>query len=219
MTISSFLENVIKIVDRYGFLFIEGTLITIVLSLVTVVFGVIVAVVILLMKKSGIKVLSTIAQTYIEIIRGVPLLLLLYVIYVLSPNSWPPFLSIVVALIINSGAYVSEIIRAGIEAVDKGQYEACRSLGLSKFQAMKQVIMPQAIKKILPALGNEFVMLIKETSLASVFFVGDLMTIVVNIRSITYLAIEPLFVSAIIYFTLTFSASKLIKHFEMKMEA
>ncbi len=213
------LENIIKIISRYWLLFLEGTWITISLSILTVLFGTILGVIVLLLRKNDFKPVKLIAGAYVEIIRGVPLLLLLWIIYLIAPKSWPSYLSVVVALIINSGAYVSEIIRAGVEGIDKGQYEAARSLGLSKFQAMKKVVFPQAIKKISPALGNEFVMLIKETSLASVFFIGDLMTIKNTITSLTYLSLEPYIVIAFIYFGLTFSVTKLITFFERRMEA
>ncbi|MFI3252593.1 MAG: ABC transporter substrate-binding protein/permease [bacterium] len=214
-----FIVRVFQIVGRYGSYFLEGAGITVALSILTVIFGTILGVGLLALKKNNIKPLRVIGTTYIEVVRGVPLLLQLWVIYIIVPNSWSPFLSVCVALILNSGAYVSEIIRAGIEGIDKGQYEACRSLGLSKIQAMKKVVLPQAIKKISPALGNEFVMLIKETSLASVFFVGDLMTIKNTITSLTYLTLEPFIVIAIVYFVLTFSATKGIKYLESKMEA
>ncbi|MFI3329012.1 MAG: amino acid ABC transporter permease [bacterium] len=213
------LENIIKIVSRYWLLFLEGTWVTISLSVLTVLFGTILGLIVLLFRKSDVKPLKFIFGAYVELIRGIPLLLLLWLIYLTAPKSWPPYLSVVVALIINSGAYVSEIIRAGIEGIDKGQYEAARSLGLSKFQTMKKIIFPQAIKKISPALGNEFVMLIKETSLASVFFIGDLMTIKNNITSLTYLSLEPYIVIAVIYFGLTFSVTKLISFAEKRMEA
>ena len=137
----------------------------------------------------------------------------------ISPATWPAYISVSIALFLNSGAYVAEIIRAGLGAVDKGQYEACRTLGLSKVQAMKKVIIPQALKKIFPALGNEFVALIKETSLASVFFIGDLMTVKNQITSLTYLSIEPFIIVGIIYFALTFGTTKLIKYFENRMVA
>ncbi len=216
---SNFFVRIFQIAGRYATYFLEGAGITIALSILTVIFGTILGVGLLALKKNGLKPMRAIGSAYIEVVRGVPLLLQLWVIYIIVPTSWPPFLSVCVALILNSGAYVSEIIRAGIEGVDKGQYEACRSLGLSKIQAMKKVILPQAIKKISPALGNEFVMLIKETSLASVFFVGDLMTIKNTITSLTYLTLEPFIVIAIVYFVLTFSATKGIKYLESKMEA
>ena len=114
---------------------------------------------------------------------------------------------------------MSEVIRSGIEAVDKGQTEAARSLGLSKRQTMLKIVLPQAVRYILPALGNEFIMMIKETSLASVFFVGDLMTQFQTISGATFLTMEPLIIIGIIYFVLTFSLSKGVAVLERRMKA
>ena len=113
---------------------------------------------------------------------------------------------------------MSEVIRSGIQAVDKGQTEAARSLGLNKTQTMIKVVLPQAVKNILPALGNEFIMIIKETSLASTFFVGDLMTSYLTVRGATFLAIESLFIVGVIYFVLTFALSKLVGIYENKLK-
>ena len=117
------------------------------------------------------------------------------------------YASIAVALVINSSAYVSEVFRSGIQAVDRGQSEAARSLGLNKAQTMIHVVLPQAVRNILPALGNEFVTMIKETSLASTFFIGDLMT-----------SFECLLIVGVIYFVLTFSLSKLIGLYERTLK-
>ena len=126
---------------------------------------------------------------------------------------------IIVALVINSSSYVAEVIRAGIQAVDKGQMEAAKSLGLSNKNAMRYVILPQAVKNILPALGNEFVVMVKETSLASVFFVGELMTSYKTVQSTTFLAIPSLTIVGIIYFILNFILTKILKVVERRLQA
>ena len=125
--------------------------------------------------------------------------------------------SVIIALIINSSAYVSEIIRGGILSVDKGQWEAAKSLGMSNHNMMLKIIFPQAIKNILPSLGNEFVMMVKETSLASTFYVGELMSVNNVLKATTYRAIEPLVIVGFIYFVVTYSLSKLIKYMERRM--
>ena len=125
--------------------------------------------------------------------------------------------SVISALVINSSAYVAEIIRSGIQSVDKGQREAAKSLGMSNVHMMTKIIIPQAIKNILPALGNEFVMMIKETSLASTFYIGELMTVNSVIKSATYKSIEPLVIVGLIYFIVTYTLSKLIKFMEGKL--
>ena len=158
-----------------------------------------------------------------EIVRGTPILLQLYVGYFLVPKILPfdvtEFTSVAVALCINSGCYVSEIFRSGIQAVDKGQTEAARSLGLHSPQTMFRIILPQAIKNILPALGNEFITIIKETSLASTFFVGELMTACLKVRGNTFLAMECMMIVGVIYFVLTFLLSKLLSAFERRLKA
>jgi His/Glu/Gln/Arg/opine family amino acid ABC transporter permease subunit len=216
--LSIIFENIIKVIERYWPLFLTGLGYTLLLSLVTVIFGAILGLFVAIMKMSKvtmfkIKPLSFLASLYIEIIRGTPLLLQLYFFYFLLPMLIPAlelnkFVCIAVALVFNSSGYVAEIIRAGIEAVDKGQTEAARSLGLNSGQTMKKIIIPQAVKNILPALVNEFVMVIKETSLASTFFVGDLMTQYKVVSGALYLVIEPLIIIGIIYLIVTYSLSK-----------
>jgi len=135
----------------------------------------------------------------------------------LTNGNMPMIVSVIIALVINSSAYVAEIIRSGIQSVDKGQREAAKSLGMSNVHMMTKIIIPQAIKNILPALGNEFVMMIKETSLASTFYIGELMTVNSVIKSATYKSIEPLVIVGLIYFIVTYSLSKLIKYMEGKL--
>ena len=150
------------------------------------------------------------------------LLLQLYIFYFVLPELLPflelsPFMWVAIAMCVNSSAYVSEVIRSGIQAVDKGQTEAARSLGMSEGQTMLRIILPQAVRNILPALGNEFIMMLKETSLASTFFLYDLMTVCNVIKGATYLTLEPMTIVAVIYLCMTFPLSKLVGWFEKKM--
>mgnify|MGYP003397659029 FL=1 len=202
---------------------IKGLSITISLSIIAVFFGAILGALLALGKMSRFKLLRGIITAFIEVIRGTPILLQLYLFYFILPMALPAlnietYPSIAIALVVNSSAYVSEVIRSGIQAVDKGQTEAARSLGLNKTQTMLKVVLPQAVKNILPALGNEFIMIIKETSLASTFFVGDLMTSYLTVRGATFLAIESLFIVGVIYFVLTFALSKLVGVYENKLK-
>lgn len=219
MLVSNIFTNVYKILVKYFPLLIKGLGMTLLLSLLTVVFGAIVGFLISLLTMSKNKVLKFIGNAYVEVIRGVPLLLQLFVIYLAMPNTVSKFFSATLALIINSGAYVAEIFRAGIQAVDKGQEEAARSLGLNRMQTMYKIILPQAIKNILPAIGNEYVTVIKETSLASSFYLGELMTAQHLIGADTYLYLEAYIAVAIFYFISTFSLSKLIKLVERRLNA
>jgi len=214
-------DNIVKILTKYWDKFlIDGVGYTLLLSAITVFFGAILATLLAGMKMSRIAPLRWLSTAYIEIIRGTPMQL--YFFYFALPQLIPAlnkqkFLCIAIALVCNSAAYVSEVIRSGIKSVDAGQSEAARSLGLSKAQCLWHVVMPQALKTILPALGNEFIMIIKDTSLASTFFIGDLMTQYLLVKGATYLPIEPLVIVGVIYFLLTFILSKLFGHFERKM--
>ena len=224
MTFTTVLQNIIKILSRYWDVFlIKGVSVTLALSVITVFFGAIIGSLLAIVKMSRLRVLRGLVTAFVEVIRGTPLLLQLYIGYFIVPLMVPAlelgtFASISVALVINSAAYVSEVIGSGIQAVDPGQNEAARSLGLNKTQAMTKVILPQAVKNILPALGNEFVTIIKETSLASTFFVGDLMTSYLVVKGQTYLAFESLIIVGVLYFVLTFVLSKLVGAYERRLK-
>ena len=216
------LENIITVVERYWSLFLSGLGYTLLLALITVVCGTILGSLIALMRMARFRPLSVVATAFIEVIRGTPLLLQLYVFYFLVPKIMPfeigEFTSVSMALVINSTAYVAEIIRAGILAVDRGQTEAARSLGMDSRQTMVRIVMPQAVKNILPALCNEFVAVVKETSLASTFFVGDLMTVFRRINASIFMTLEPLIVVGIIYFVVTFTMSKAVGVLERRLK-
>ena len=221
------IDNIVKVWTNYSHLFMQGLGVTIALSIVTVIMGSIFGFLLMLLRRSRFNIfrfrpLNFIAAAYIEIIRGTPMLLQLYFFYFLLPEM-VPFLDLskltccLVAMCVNSAAYVSEVFRSGIEAVDKGQTEAARSLGLSSRQTMIHVVLPQAVKNVLPALCNEFIMMIKDTSLASTFFVGELMSVYRTVSGILFLTIEPLIIVGIIYFIVTFVLSKCVRLLEMKL--
>ncbi len=228
MYLITMFEDMGKIFIKYWDLFlIEGLSKTILLSIMTVLFGTIFGAILALIKISKIKPLKWIVNTMVEIIRGTPMLLQLLTSTFLIPVIIPAMnkmnnktiLCISITLILNSAAYVSEIIRSGIEAVDKGQTEAARSLGLNGTTTMMQVVLPQAIKNILPALGNEFITIIKETSLASTFYVGELMTTYSILVGVTHNPLPILMIIGIIYFVLNFILSKALGVFERRMKA
>jgi len=220
----TFFTNIAKILAEHWKLFlITGVSKTLELAAITVFFGAILGVLLCLGRMSKFKPLSWLLTAIVEIVRGTPMLLQLYVGYFLVPQLLPfkvsDFLSVAIALCINSGCYQSEIFRSGIQAVDKGQTEAARSLGLSHKQTMTKIILPQAVKNILPALGNEFIMIVKDTALASTFFVGDIMTSTAIVRGKTFLALECLTIAGIIYFVLSFILSKAVGAFERRLKA
>ena len=221
---TAFFAIIIKILEKYWHVFlVTGVSYTLILAVITVLFGSAIGLVIYFARRSKIKPLSWIAVAFVEVIRGTPMLLQLYVGVFLVPKiigfNVSDFISVAVALALNSAAYVSEVFRSGIEAVDRGQMEAARTLGLSYGQAMKKVVFPQAVKNILPALGNEFIMIVKDTSLASTFFVGDIMTSYLKVRGNTFLTFECLTIVAVIYFVLTFILSKLLGTAEKRLKA
>jgi His/Glu/Gln/Arg/opine family amino acid ABC transporter permease subunit len=201
------LETIINLWNKYNYVYIDGLIGTLWLAAITVFIATILGTIIAIMKLSKIKVLDVITTMYIEILRGTPILLQLYFFWLLLPKMVPFNLSdtacIVIALIVNASSYVAEVIRAGIQAVDKGQTEAAKSLGLSNWNTMRKIILPQAVKNILPALGNEYITMVKQTSLASVFFVQELMTSYKTVQSATFLAIPSLIIVGIIYFVVT----------------
>ena len=226
MTIYEILEQMWKYFVKYfigaGLLW-SGIGYTLLLSAIAVVAGTILGALMAIGKRSRFKALGWFITAVVEVLRGTPALLQLYLAYFVVPmllNSpgLSPFTCVALALSLNSAAYVSEIIRSGIEAVDKGQTEAARALGLTSRTAMVKIVLPQAVKNILPALGNEFITVIKETSLASTFFVGELMTTYKTINGVTHSTIPVLLDIGIFYFVLTFSLSKLLGVFERRMK-
>lgn len=207
--------------SKYGAFFITGLKSTILISIIGVVIGAILGSFFALMKISTIRPLRWIASTYIEFLRGTPLLVQVFLVFfgTTAVLGWDlsAFVCGAIALVINSSAYIAEIIRAGINAVDKGQMEAARSLGLSYGQTMKTVIMPQAIKNILPALGNEFVTVIKESSIVSVIGVSEVMFNAQVVQGASFDPFTPLLIAAVIYFILTFTLSRLMSFIEGRM--
>lgn len=215
---------------KYIDLFLQGLVCTISLSFFTVILGFILGLLLASMRLSKIKPLKYVATAYVEVFRATPMLVQLFLIYyvVLADVSLPTwkmfgfirferFIPGVIALSLNSGAYLSEIIRSGIQSVEQGQTEAARSLGLTSWQNMRYIILPQAIKNILPAIANEFVTIIKESSICWTIGVQEIMFAVNSVKTATYSMGEPLVIAACIYFCLTFPTSKIIQHFERKM--
>ncbi len=215
------MQKIIRLWNMYYMTFWKGVWGTLWLSALTVFFGTMLGMLIALMRMGKSRILRAFSDIYIEILRGTPILLQLYFFWIGLPKLVPFELTdtqcILAALIVNASAYISEIIRAGINAVDKGQWEAARSIGLTETHVMTRIILPQAVKNILPALCNEFISTVKGTSLASVFFVGELMTSYKTVQSATFLALESLTIVGIIYFVLNFVLSKMLVLLERRL--
>ena len=165
-----------------------------------------------------LKIVNFICDLYTTVIRGIPITVLLLIFFFVIMVSANGITVAIIAFGINSGAYMAELVRSGINAVDKGQMEAARSLGMSKWQAMRTIIFPQAIKNVLPAIGNECIALLKETSVAGYVAVVDLTRGVNLIRNNTYDAFNPLMLSALIYLTLVIGMTQLLKVFERRLQ-
>ena len=210
-----------ELIIKYWPLFLEGATTTVLLSFFSVIVGVGCGTLMALARLSQNKFLSKAAKVYIDIIRGTPLLVQLYWVYfglatVLDLND---FVSGVIAVSVNTTAYIAEIIRSGIQSVDKGQMEAARSMGMPKRMAMRQIILPQAMKNILPAIGNEFATLIKETSIVSLIGIHDLMYSSDTVRGATFTVFIPLLMTAFLYFVMTTTIAFFMDKLERKLQA
>ena len=207
--------------DRYMWL-IEGLVNTLIITLGALVIGVIIGTLIAITKyfcdgNKKLRILSWICDLYTTVIRGIPITVLLLMFFYIILVSADGVTVAIIAFGINSGAYMAELIRSGINAVDKGQMEAARSLGMSKGQAMAKIIFPQAIKNILPAIGNECIALLKETSVAGYVAIVDITRAATNIRNKTFDAVNPIIFLALIYLVLVVAMTKLLAVLERRL--
>jgi polar amino acid transport system permease protein len=215
---------------KYLAFFFQGVAYTLLLAVVSVALAVIPALLLAMMRLSKNRLVRGISGAYIAVFRSTPLLVQLSIIYfglftlitiprvsVLGFIDLSRFLPGVVALALNSSAYVAEIFRAGILAVDAGQTEAARSLGLSSWQSMRMVVLPQAIKNVLPALANEIVTMVKESSICSMLGMAELMFAAKTVATTTYVSLGPYVMAALIYFCINYPASKGIEAIERRM--
>jgi arginine/lysine/histidine transport system permease protein len=214
-------------------MFFSGIKMTMLISVISIVLATAVGIFVYVLKTSRLSIgkiypLRIVAFAFIEMMRGTPVLLQILVAYVLvsmSPNSsdlpsnMVALIASIAAISLNSSVYIAEIVRAGIQSVPHGQMEAARSLGMTHFLAMKVIIMPQAIKNILPAIGNEFVAVIKGSSMAYVLGIAELTFTAKVVQGATYRGLEPLLISALFYLVLTFSLGRLIHWAERRMKA
>ena len=212
-------EGDVKPIFSFWEYFAKGTGYTIFIAFISVIIGIILGAVLALMRLSKSKISRGIAGVYVEFVRGTPMMIqVMFIYFALGVViNIPALLAGIIAVSLNSGAYICEIIRSGLNSVSKGQMEAARSLGMGKVDTMRYIIFPQALKNIWPALGNEFITVIKESSIVSIIGVGDLIYHTKVVTAITYRPVAPLAVTLIIYFILTFSLTKLLNYYEGKM--
>jgi polar amino acid transport system permease protein len=215
---------------EYAPYFWKGTKVTVILSVNAVILGAALAAALAFMKMSRYKVVSKLATVYIDVIRGTPLIVQLWIVYLqlskliafpdvmIGGVDMTRYLPCLIALTMNSGAYVAEIIRGGIQSVEKGQTEAARSLGMNHWMSMRLVILPQAIRTILPAIGNELVTMIKETAIIQYLGIADIMYARNTVATITYSILPSYYVAAIIYLLLNIVSTRGIRIWERKLQ-
>ncbi len=219
------MEDFIVFVENYLPTMLRAAGMTLIISAISVVFGSIIGTLFCILKLSRFWILRIVSNIYIEVFRGTPMLVQLLIFGIaLTLPSWPflgkgadMLLAAIITLSLNSGAYVAEIMRSGIQSVDKGQTEAARSLGMSYSLTMWRIILPQAVRNILPALGNEFIVIIKESSLCYAIGYMELMTSAIYIKAATFDPWTPLLTSAVIYFIMTFILSRVMNKVERRM--
>ena len=201
---------------------LDGLKNTIIITLGALLIGIVLGTVVAVIKflaeeKPALKPLAWLCNIYVTVVRGVPVVVLLLIFYFVILRSADGIVTGIVAFGINSGAYMAEIIRGGINAVDGGQTEAARSLGFNRMAAMRFVVLPQAVKNILPAIGNEMIALLKETAVAGYVAVQDLTRAANLIRNNTYDAVNPLLATAIVYLTMVVLLTALLKKLEVRL--
>lgn len=209
------------IIIDYMPLILRGTMLTIGISILSIILGSLLGLGIGFGKMSSRWYIRWPFQSYINFFRGTPLFVQIFIVHFgVIPaiiGRTDPFIAAVTALSLNSAAYTAEIYRAGIQSIDKGQWEAAQSLGMTSYQTMRHVILPQAIKRMIPAFGNEFIVLIKDSSLVAVIAAQELMYWSQAMSGQYYRIWEPYLTAALIYFVLTYSLSKLLNYIEKRM--
>lgn len=212
--------SIIDVWLEYYPIFLKGALGTLEFAAIAVFFGTVIGTLIAIMHLSKFKVLQWIAKIYTTVLRGTPLLVQMYMAYFFIPMAFPVLdlpkeVCVVLSMVLNSSAYVSEIIRGGILSVDKGQTEAARSLGMSASHCMTKIILPQAVKAILPSLAGEYIAMIKETSLAGTFMLYELMFTRVLLAN-KFLMWQPLFIISGMYLAMTLVLTALVSLLEKR---
>lgn len=215
--IASFISTVIQFVPK----FLPGVKNTLTLSVLSILLGTLVGLLVVMLKLTKKKILILICNAYISLIRGTPLLLQLYFIFFGLPDMGiyiDRFPSAVIGLALHSGAYISEIFRGSIESIEYGQKEAAKSLGMTNLQAFKRIIMPQALKRSIPALGNQFIISVKDSSLASVITITETILLARQFAAATFNVFPIFTVAAMYYLVITLSLTKVLQKVELRLK-
>lgn len=226
------LEWIVKIISENWPMFLRGAGITLYISLIGTILGAIIGLIAGVIrtipvpergiKKILLKVINFILSVYIEFFRGTPMIVQAMVIYYGSALAFGINIDVMAAALIvvsiNTGAYMAEIVRGGIVSVDKGQFEAAQAIGMNHFQTMMNVVLPQVVRNILPATGNQFVINIKDTSVLNVISVSELYFLTKSVAGNNFRYFESFFVACVIYFVMTFAVTRILLYFERKLE-
>lgn len=233
------MEWILLILDKYGLWFIRGAGVTMLIAVTSTIAGSCVGLLIGSVKtippdRSGglskrfpfkavlLKTVRFVLNIYIEVFRGTPMIVQAIVIYYGSSEAWgldfSPMQAAILVVSLNTGAYMSEIVRGGIEAIDPGQTEAAQAIGMTHWQTMWNIILPQAIRNILPATGNEFVINIKDTSVLNVISVTELYFMTSSVRGAIYRTYETFLITGLIYLFLTFTTTRVLRAVERKLD-
>lgn len=226
------LSVIIKTISRYWPMFLRGAGVTLLISTIGTIIGFLIGLLIGIIrtfpmpekgiKKSAIKIINTILSMYVEVFRGTPMIVQAMVIYYGSKQAFDidmsPLFAGIFIVSINTGAYMAEIVRGGIVSIDKGQFEAAYAVGMSHNQTMINVVLPQAIRNILPATGNEFVINIKDTSVLNVIAVTELFFQTKSVSGINYKYFETFFIASAIYFVMTYTVTRILRYIERKID-
>ena len=211
-----------EIIQKAFPLLLQGAGITIQITALSVGLGLLIGMIVGVARLASIKIVKYLANIYVDFIRGTPLLVQIFLVYfalpILTGSRIYPFIAAIAACSINSGAYIAEIFRGGIQSIDIGQTEAGRSLGLNWYQTMRYVIMPQAFKRIIPPLGNEFIAMLKDSSLVSVIGFEELTRRGQLIIARTYASFEIWLAVAFIYLIMTFTISRFVAYLERRYQ-
>lgn len=226
------LSVIIKTISKYWPMFLRGAGVTLFISTIGTIIGFLIGLLIGIIrtvpmpergiKKSALRIVNTILSIYVEVFRGTPMIVQAMVIYYGSKQAFDidmsPLFAGIFIVSINTGAYMAEIVRGGIVSIDKGQFEAAYAIGMSHNQTMINVVLPQAIRNILPATGNEFVINIKDTSVLNVIAVTELFFQTKSVSGINYKYFETFFIASVIYFVLTYTVTRILRYIERKID-
>lgn len=224
-------EWIVKLWEENWELFLNGTKNTLIMALVGTIMGFLIGLIIAIIRtiptskntniiaKILLKVINFILNAYIEIIRGTPMMVQAVIIYysLFVPMKLNPMVSAIIIISFNTGAYMAEIVRGGIISIDKGQFEGARAIGMDHFQTMLHVVLPQAIKNIMPSIGNEFVVNIKDSSVLNIIAITELMFVAKQAGGTYAKPVPAYIITAVIYFVLTFTVTRILRLVEKKL--